>query len=215
MNIYRDGGVLTPFYQIEVQSLPPRLVELYEALGTVNKFTSSFHPQTNGMVERLNHTLCQMLSYLIADDQKSVDGMLMNAVAAHNNNVRGARLAPNEVHLGRYPRLPMTILEGRGVKCHQRLKQDQLDYLELMRDGQVKSYNIVKDEDRLIKARREANNEHLAELIYRRPKFKVGYWVWVYNDKSTITGGWKHVLKTSGADFRSKKFALTAKLDQC
>ena len=71
MNIYRDGGVLTPFYQIEVQSLPPRLVGLYEALGTVNKFTSSFHPQTNGMVERLNHTLCQMLSYLIADDQKN------------------------------------------------------------------------------------------------------------------------------------------------
>ena len=121
----------------------------------------------------------------------------------------------NEVHIGRYPRLPMTILEGRGVKGHQGLKQDQLDYLELMRDRQVKAYELVKEEDRLIKARHEANNKHLAELINRRPKFEVGDWVWVYDDKSTITGGGKHVLKTSEADFRSKKFALTAKLAQC
>ena len=76
-----------------------------------------------------------MLSYLIANDQKNWDEMLMHAVAAHNNNVSGGTgLAPNEVHIGRYPRLPMTILKGRGVKGHQCLKQDHLDYLELMRD---------------------------------------------------------------------------------
>ena len=104
--------------------------------------------------------------------------------------------------IGRYPRLP-TILEGRGVKGHQGLKQDQLDYLELMRDRPVKAYELVKEEDSLIKARHEANNEHLAELVNRRPKFEVGDWVWVHNDKSIITGGGKHVLK----NFRSKKFA--------
>ena len=66
--------------------------------------------------------------------------MLMHAVAAHNNNVsRGTGLAPNEVRIGIYPRLPMTILEGQGVR-DQGLKQDQLDYLELMRDTQVKAY---------------------------------------------------------------------------
>ena len=109
----------------------------------------------------------------------------------------------------------MTIFEGRGVKGHQGLKQDQLDYLELMRDRQEKACKFVKDEDRIIQARHEANNEHLAELIKRRPKFEVGDWVWVYDDKSTLTGGGKHVLKTSETDLKSKKFALTAKLSQC
>ena len=121
---YRDGGVLTPFYQIEVQNLSPWLVELCMTAGTVQKFTSSY-PQTNGMVERLNHSLCQMLSYLIADDQKKWDEMLMHAVAAHNNNViSGTGRAPNEVllRIGRYPRLPITILEARGVNSHQGLK---------------------------------------------------------------------------------------------
>ena len=104
--------------------------------------------------------------------RKIWDEMLMHAVAAHNNNVsRGTGLAPNEVHIGRYPRLPMTILKGRGVKGHQCLKQDHLDYLELMRDRQVKAYKLVKEEDRLIKARHEANNKHLAELclLYTSP----------------------------------------------
>ena len=72
----------------------------------------------------------------------------------------------------------------------------------------MKAYELVKEEDRLIKARHEANNEHLAELINRRPRFEVGDWVWVYDDKSTITGGGKHMLKTSEADLRSKKFAF-------
>ena len=118
---------------------------VYETLGTVKKFASSYHPQTNGMVERPNHTLCQMLSYLTADDRKNWDEMLMHAVAAHNNVSRGtAGPAPGEVHIGRYPRLPMTILEGRGVKDHQGLKQDQLDYIGLMRDRQVKAYKLVR-----------------------------------------------------------------------
>ena len=67
--------------------------------------------------------------------------MPIHAVAAHNKNVsRGTGLAPTEVHIvGRYPRLPITLLEGRGVREHQSLKQeDQLEFLELfMRDRQV------------------------------------------------------------------------------
>lgn len=37
--------------------------EVYAMLGVVRRYTSSLHPRTNGMAERLNHTLLQMLSY--------------------------------------------------------------------------------------------------------------------------------------------------------
>lgn len=115
-----------------------------ETLAAIESFTSSYHPQTNGMVEGLNHTICQMLTYFIADDQNICDDMLIHAVAAHNNNVsRGTGLAPNEEHVDRYPRLPITILEGRGVQGYQGLKHDQLDYLEVMRERQVKAYSLV------------------------------------------------------------------------
>ena len=154
------------------------------------------------------------MSYLIADDQKNWDEMLIHAVVAHSNNVsRGTGLALKEVNFGRYPRLPRAILEGRGVRGHQR--QDQLDFLHLMRNRQVKVHELVKEEDGLIKARHEAANEKLDGLITKRPKFEVGSWAWIYDDKSTISGEGKHVLKPSETDSRSKKFALTAKLAQC
>ena len=144
---------------------------VYEMMGAVKRFTSSYHPQTNGMVERLNHTLCQMLSYLVVDNQSNWDESLPHAISAHNNNVsRGTGLAPNEVHIGRYPRMPMTILEGRGVRGHQGLKADQLDYLQLMRERQVKAYELVRQEDFLIKAKHEARNQEIEELANRRPK---------------------------------------------
>ena len=83
---------------------------VFKMLDSVKKYTSAYHPKTNDMVERLNHTSCQTLAYLIPDDQNNWDDMLLHAIAAHNDNVsRGTGLTPNEVHIGRYPRLPMTI----------------------------------------------------------------------------------------------------------
>lgn len=71
--------------------------DVFDMMGAAKRFTSSLHPQTNGMVERLNHTLLQMLSYLIDDDQGNWDEVLLHAVAAHDNNVsRDTGLALNE-----------------------------------------------------------------------------------------------------------------------
>ena len=68
----------------------------------------------------------------------------------------------------------MTKLEGRGVRSHQGLKHDQLDSLGLMRDRQITAFELVKEEDRLIKARHAAANEHLEELRSRYPKCSAG-----------------------------------------
>ena len=120
-----------------------------------------------------HHTLCQMLSHLVADNQTNWDELLLHAIAAHNNNVsRGTGLAPNEVHIGRYPRLPMTILEGRGVKGHQGLKRDQLDYLQLMRERQSRAYELVRKEDFLIKAKHEAAKRKTKFYLAPKAKFR-------------------------------------------
>ena len=129
-------------------------------LGAVKRLTSSAHAQINGMVEWLNHTQCQMLSHLIADNQTNWDELLLHALAAHNNSVsRGTGLAPNEAHIVRHPRLPMTILEGREARGHHGLRRDQLDFLQLMRERQNRAYELVRKEDFFIKAKHQAANE--------------------------------------------------------
>ena len=88
--------------------------QVYEILGSKKRLTSSFHPHTNGCVERLNHTVCQMLSHVVSSRQNDWDEYLLQVVYAHNNHIsRATGLAPNEVHIGRYPRLPMTLLSSQ------------------------------------------------------------------------------------------------------
>lgn len=94
--------------------------------------------------------------------------MILHVIAAHNNNVtRGADLVPKEVHIGRYSRFLMTILEGSGMEGHQREKRDHLDYLGLMRDRQdlVRAYNLVRKKDRLTNAKHQAANYDIEKIL--------------------------------------------------
>ena len=190
--------------------------EIFRVLGAVKRFTSSAHAQTNGVVEKLNHTLRQMLPHLIADNQTNWDELLLHAIAGHNSSVsRGMRSAPNEVHIGRYPRLPMTFLEGRGIRGHQGLRRNQLDFLQFVRERQSRAYELVRKEDFLIKAKHQPANEKLDSNFRQRPNFAAKQWVWVYDDKSTINGRGKHVLKAPADGSSHKSFALVSKLPHC
>ena len=103
-----------------------------------------------------------MLSYLIADNQVSWNRMLLHIIAAHNNKVsKGTGMALNEIYIGRYPRQPMTTLEGSGFRGHQSEKKDQLGCLELMRDTQVREYRLIREE--------ETRNTNLPRRVLMRP----------------------------------------------
>ena len=105
--------------------------------------------------------------------------MLLHAVSAHDNNVSGTGLAPNVTHIGRYPTVPMTILEGSGAKVPKREKRDQLDFLELMRDQQIRAYNLVREKDRYLKIKHEAANKEIEAAMKSKLKFEVGNWVYI------------------------------------
>lgn len=61
-------------------------------------------------MERLNCTLCQMPSYLVAEQRRKLDDMLAYDVAAQSAHAAGGiTLTPDEVHMNRYPRMPMII----------------------------------------------------------------------------------------------------------
>ena len=83
----------------------------------------------------------------------------------------------------------MIILERRGVAGNQGLNADQLEYLQLMRDRQIKACELVRQEDFLIKSKHECNNEALEETLNRRPTWNAGDWVFVYDTKGTIMSG--------------------------
>ena len=184
----------------------------FQSVGFSRKTHTIIPPTAKPLVERLRHTLCQLFSYLISDYQNNWDEMLLHVVAVHNNNVsRGTGLAPNEAHKGRYLYLPVSLLAGSCEKGHQSAKRDQLHYLELMQNRQVRAY-ILEREDRLIKATHQATNVNIDAIMNNRTKFKVSDWAWLYDNTSTITGGRKHVHKPTEGSSKQSHFVLISKL---
>ena len=66
-----------------------------------------------------------MLSLVISEQQDDWDEWLpYYVVQAYNNSVSAATgLAPNEIHLGRRPRLPVTVIDdasSRGIRAKNR-----------------------------------------------------------------------------------------------
>ena len=84
-----------------------------------------------------------------------------------------------------------------------------------MRETQNITYDLVRKEDFLIKAKHQAGKEKLNSVLRQRSNFEGRQWVWVYDDKSTITGAGKHVLKAPVDGTARKSFPLVSKLARC
>ncbi|UYV72384.1 hypothetical protein LAZ67_9002893, partial [Cordylochernes scorpioides] len=58
--------------------------EINNLNGTIHRFTTAYHPQTNGLTERLNKTLTDMISVYVDVDQKNWDNILPYVTFAYN-----------------------------------------------------------------------------------------------------------------------------------
>ena len=80
----------------------------------------------------------------------------------------------------------MTLLSSQKQTIGaQSLKQDGLDYLQLMRDKQREAFNLVRESDRMTKEHRQ-NNAKIDDIMHKRPMYEVGQWVWVYDEQHTL-----------------------------
>ena len=165
-------------------------IAVYKLLG-IHKFTTSaYHPSGNGGVERVNHTMAQMLAMVCNEHQNYWDVHLPHVEYAYNNSVSAVTgLAPNEVHIGRLLRLPLTVFDRSHGSAHQSLDRDQLPYCDLARDRRQRAYEIVREQHVLTVARVNGRNSAFSDALLRRPKYTAGGWVWVYNTAATIRQG--------------------------
>ena len=106
--------------------------------------TSSYRPNGNGGVERVNHTMAQTLAMVVNKQQDDWELRLPDVEFAYKNSVsESTGLAPNEAYMGRRPRLPLTVSERTGVAGHQSLTRDNLVYCDLATDRQQRANDIV------------------------------------------------------------------------
>ena len=117
------------------------------------------------------------------------DEHLPHTEFACNNSVSAAMgLAPNDIHMGRLPRLPLTIFKRARVANHQSLPRDHLAYCDLATDRQQRAYDIVRQHDALTIARVNRRHSALADALRPVPNIDVGGWAWVYNNTAATIG---------------------------
>ena len=163
---------------------------IYKLMKVRKIATTAFHPKSNGGVERVNHSLAQMLSLVISEQQDDWDEWLPYVVQAYNNSVSAATgLAPNEIHLGRMPRLPITAIDECVVKGHTGERQDQLLYLDIVRERQQRAFELVQESHLIAMSKIQRSNTKLLAILHKLPNFEVGNWVWTYNRQATIGRG--------------------------
>ena len=133
-----------------------------------------------------------MLAMVVNERQDDWDLHLPHVEFAYNNSVSTATgLAPNEVHMGRLPRIPVTVFDVTGVVGHQNLARDHLAYCDLATDRQKRANDIVRAHHALTGFRVNHRNSALADAMRPAPNFATGGWAWVYNFASTIRQGVK------------------------
>ena len=148
---------------------------------------------------RVNHTIAQMLAMLVDERQNDWDAQFPHVEFAYNNSVSAATgLVPNEVHMGRLPRLPRTIFDRSGVADHQNLARNHLAYCDLNANS---APTISFARCMPLQFPVWNGNSALPDALRQAPDFVVSNLVWLHNTASTIRQGAKDgtaakVLKT-------------------
>jgi hypothetical protein len=81
---------------------------LHEALGTHLKFSSAYHPQTDGQTDRTNQILEDMLRACALQDKIGWDKRLPYAEFSYNNSYQASlKMSPFEALYGRNSKTPL------------------------------------------------------------------------------------------------------------
>ena len=85
--------------------------EICKLLEIKKTRTTPYHPQSDGLIERFNRTLLNMLSMAVVDDEHSWDLKLPTLLLAYRTSIQDTTGAtPFELMFGRKPQLPEDVM---------------------------------------------------------------------------------------------------------
>jgi transposase InsO family protein len=141
------------------------LAEICELVGTERRFTTAYHPQTNGLTERMNRTIMALLRKTI-EDNDDWPTKLPDVLMAYNNTPLVDAQSPSDtpfvLMFGRQYPLPAAAELGASMS-------------EITPEDVLKSINdVVKAREERLATQKAKANENRRPL----PHFQIGQIVW-------------------------------------
>jgi hypothetical protein len=145
-----------------------------DAAGIKHAPSTSYHPQTNGLTERFNHTLCVMLSMYVHDNQKDWDLFLPFVQHAYRDTPHTSTgYAPFEL-LRTYR--PKSLIEFKFPSISWEVLKTSPGGIDAITE---RIRTIHADVAKRLKVARETQTEYYNQ-DRRKVSYKVGDRVWFY-----------------------------------
>ncbi|KZS05597.1 Uncharacterized protein APZ42_031179 [Daphnia magna] len=152
-------------------------------LHTNHKTTSSYHPQTNGAVERMNHTLAAMLSMYVSSDQRDWDRNLQYVCFAYNTaRQESTGYSPFFLLYGREPRLPIDLELDANPNPLLTEEDAAMSYTDRLQADLTETKEIVKTRMERVKEKQK----EAYDACHRELSFQAGDLVLIYKPFSKI-----------------------------
>lgn len=148
--------------------------DICRLLGIQKTRTTPYNPQSDGLVERFNRTLIEMLAKLVNERRSDWDDILPYVLCAYRATPhRSTGLSPNRLMLGREALLPVDLVYGYAVPDQ---RQCPIEYVEWVRAAMEESFERCR-RDLHEAALRQARHYN---RISGDPAYKEGQWVLLF-----------------------------------
>ena len=148
--------------------------EVCKLLGVVKSRTTPYHPQSDGLVERFNRTLLDMLAKAVQERPFEWEDHLRRLCLAYNTSVNPTiGYAPFYLMFGRQVRMPVDLMYGSPNPPITTVPQ----YVADLRSSLRVAYNQVRDS----MARKLSRQKELYDRKVHGQPFKPGDLVWLHN----------------------------------
>ncbi|KAK3107513.1 hypothetical protein FSP39_016272 [Pinctada imbricata] len=148
---------------------------LCERLQINKTRTTPYHPQSDGLVERFNRTLLQMLTSFVSEARDDWDNHLPFIMMAYRATPHDSTMCtPNELMLGREVHLPVDILTSPPPGTFDNCCLPQ--YVEWVQNALQNSFDFVLEKTNSVVRRQKAYYDR----GLKPRKFQKHDWVWRY-----------------------------------
>jgi len=152
--------------------------ELSRLLGIKKTRTTSFHPQSNGLVERQHQTLTNYLAKFVSENQRDWNRWIgMSLLAYRSARQETTRISPVELCLGRELKLPMDLIYGSPPT--REVNSSVGDYVSKLKTKLNEIHNEVRNRINMKTSKTKMLYDRKARLVDYEPSQKV----WFHNPR--------------------------------
>ena len=150
------------------------IAEICKLLGVVKSRTTPYHPQSDGLIERFNRTLLDMLAKAVKEHPFDWEDHLQRLCLAYNTSVNQTTgYSPFYLMFGRQVRMPVDLMYGSPGSSTATVPQ----YVADLRSSLSEAYRNAQES---MGSKLDRQKEYYDRKVHGKP-YEKGNLVWLHN----------------------------------